>query len=193
VLAFDANHDTRTISLFWDPSKMEPVIDKMIVIKAWESNHHLTGVPSHVKELVDLQALKVEQSKLVETIFTKVIGGLADYFDTRQIGSREMAEVCIKELIALACKQNVDKLVKNLETTVNSLITVFKESIFGNGTPVRQDAEDAVHATTYMLQTNSRGEISRLSISFQFPKVGIFYDCWVQWNVVNSVRQIPPL
>jgi hypothetical protein len=153
---------------------------------------HLTGVSSHVKELVDLQALKVEQLKLAETIFTKVMGGLANYFDTRKIGSGEMTEVRIKELIALACKQNVDKLVKRVETTVNSLKTTFKESSFSSGTPIRQDAEDAVHATTYMLQTNSRGEISRLASNFQFPKAGI-YDCWVQWNVGNSERQIPPL
>jgi hypothetical protein len=171
---------------------MEPVIYKIIVLKAWESNRHLTGMPSHVKVLVDLQALKVEQSKLTETIFTKVMGGLADYFDTQQIGSGEMMEACIKELIALACKQNVDKMVKHVEKTVNSLKTVFKESSFGNGTPVRQDAEDAVHATMYMLQTNSHGEISRLSSNFQFLKVGI-YDCWVQWNVGYSKRQIPPL
>jgi hypothetical protein len=30
---------------------------------AWESNRHLTGVPAHVKELVDLQALRDKQAK----------------------------------------------------------------------------------------------------------------------------------
>ena len=111
VLAFDSNHIARSISIFRDPSKMEPIIDKIIVVKAWESTRHLTGVPSHVKELVDLQALREEQSKLAETIFEKVMAGLTDYFDTRRIGSAEMTEVRIKELISLACKQNVDELV----------------------------------------------------------------------------------
>jgi hypothetical protein len=174
---------------------MEPVLDKIIVVKAWELNRHLTGVPSHFKELVNLQALKVEQSKLAENIFTKLMGGgLADYFDTWQIGSGEMTEARIKELIALVCKQNVDELVKRVETTVDNLKTVFKESSFGNGgTPVRQDAEDAVqHHATFMLPANSGGEISRLPSDFQFPKAGI-YDCWVQWNIGNSEEQIPPL
>jgi hypothetical protein len=194
VLAFDANHIAKTISIFRDGSKMEPVIDKIMVVKAWESTRHLTGVPSHVK-LVDLQALRVEQSKLSDTIFTKVMGGLADYFDTRRIGSGEMTEARIKELIALACKANMDELVKRVENTVDSLKSAFEECSFGNGRPVRQDAEEetgVVHDATYMLRTNTFGEISRLPNDFQFPKAGI-YDCWVQWNVGNSVRQIPPL
>ena len=195
VLAFDSNHVARTISIFRDPSIMEPVISNILVVKAWESNRHMTGVPSHVKELVDLQALKVEQSTLAETIFTKVMGGLTDYFDTRRIGSGEMTEARIKELIALACKQNVDELVKRVETTVDGLKTAFKEASFGNAdAAVRQDAEDAVvpQGATYMLRANNRGEISRLPSNFQFPRAGI-YDCWVQWNVGNAERQIPPL
>jgi hypothetical protein len=196
VLAFDANHIAKTISIFRDGSKMEPVIDKIMVIKAWECTRHLTGMPSHVRELVDLQALRVEQSKLSDVIFTKVMGGLAKYFDTWRIRSGEMPEARIKELIVLACKANMDKLVKRvLETTVNSLKTMFEECSVGTGPPVRQDAEEdavVVHDATYMLQTNSRGEISMLPNNFQFPKAGI-YDCWVQLNVGNSVRQIPPL
>jgi hypothetical protein len=37
----------------------------------WESNIHLTGIPPHVKELVDLHALKEEQLKLAGTIYDK--------------------------------------------------------------------------------------------------------------------------
>ena len=43
---------------------MQLAIDKVNVIHAWESNVHLTGVPPHVKGLVDLNELKVQQSKL---------------------------------------------------------------------------------------------------------------------------------
>jgi hypothetical protein len=70
------------VTLFHDPSKLQPIIDKVIIVKAWELTRHLSGVPSHVKDLVNLQALRVETSKLADTIFTKVMGGLAEYFDT---------------------------------------------------------------------------------------------------------------
>jgi hypothetical protein len=36
VLAFDPNHIARTISLSRDPSKLQPVIHKVLVIQAWE-------------------------------------------------------------------------------------------------------------------------------------------------------------
>ena len=170
---------------------MGPLVDQVMIVKAWESTRHLTGVPSHVKELVDLQALRIEQSQLSVTIFEKVMAGLADYFGTWRIGSGEMTEARIQELIGAACQQNVDKLVKRVEATVNSLKTAFQATTFGNGLPVRQDAEDAANKT-YRLRTNTRGEISRLPSDFQFPNAGI-YDCWVQWNVGNAERQIPPL
>jgi hypothetical protein len=43
---------------------MQLAIDKVKVIQARESNLHLTGIPPHDKELFNLDALKVKQSKL---------------------------------------------------------------------------------------------------------------------------------
>jgi hypothetical protein len=124
-----------------------------------------------------------------ETIFTEVMGVLTEYFDTWQIGGGDMMEACIKEMIVPACKQNEDDLVKHVEYKVESLKTAFQQSTTGNGSrPTRQDATD----TIFMLRTNTHGEISRLPSDFQFPKGGC-YDCWTQWNVGNSERQIPPL
>jgi hypothetical protein len=190
VLAFPPNHIARTISLFLDPSILQPVTDKVIVVRAWESTRHLTGVPSHIKELVDLKALRVEQSKLSETIFERVMGGLTAYFDTRRIGGGEMTEARIREMIALACKQNVDELVRRVEEKVDSLKTVFEQSTTGNaGRPTRQDAADARGTP---LRVNHLGQISRLPNDFQFPSGGM-YDCWTQWNVGDAEREIPPL
>jgi hypothetical protein len=67
-------------------------------------------------------------------------------------------------MIASACLQNVDNLVKHVEEKVGSLKTVFQQSsTAGNGSrPTRQDAADA----TFMLQANTHGEISRLPSNF---------------------------
>jgi hypothetical protein len=164
VLSFDANHAAKTVSIFRDGSITAPVTNKIMVVKAWESNRHLTGMPAHVKELVDLQALRDEQTKLSDTIFTKVMGGLTEYFDTRRIGSGEMTEARIKELISLVRKANMDKLVKCVETTVNSLKTAFEECSFGNGPPCRQDdgEDNVVRNATCQLRANTLGGISRL-------------------------------
>ena len=45
---------------------------------------------------------------------------------------------------------------------------------------------------TYVLCTNRLGQITRLPDDFQFPN-GNAFDCWLQWNVGNAQRQIPPL
>jgi hypothetical protein len=58
VMAFDANHIARSILIFRDLSTIETVFDKIEVVQAWDSRLHLvTGVPPHIKELVDLEAL----------------------------------------------------------------------------------------------------------------------------------------
>jgi hypothetical protein len=102
--------------------------------------------------------VRVEQSKLSGTIFTKVMGGLADYFDTWQIGGRKMMEAHIKEMIAWAGQQNVEDLVKRVKEKVDSLKTGFQQYTTDYSRPIRQDAVDA----TFMLPTNTCGEISRL-------------------------------
>jgi hypothetical protein len=146
VLASNANHIARTISLFLDPTILQPCQGMGI-----NPSFDWRTIPC--QKLVNLQALREEQSKLSDTIFMKVMGGLADYFDTRQIGSGEMMEARIKELIALACKQNTDELVKHVKTTVTILKTAFLASSFGNGIrPVRQDAEDATYTLTSSFQ-----------------------------------------
>jgi hypothetical protein len=63
---------------------MQPVIDKVRVIHAWESFIHLTGILPHVKGLVDLHALKVEQAQLAGTIYEKVMS-----FYTSKLGKSE--------------------------------------------------------------------------------------------------------
>jgi hypothetical protein len=44
---------------------------------------------------------------------------------------------------------------------------------------------------SFPLRAND-GRMSRLPADFQFPKSTAF-DLWVQWNVGNTERQIPPL
>ena len=102
-----------------------------------------------------------------------------------------MAEELIKQMTAEASKLNVDYLVKRMEEKVDCLKIAFQQSTtdsVNGGRPTRQDAGDA----TFMLRTNTCGEISRLPPNFQFPKGGCD-DCWIQWNVGNGKRQIPPL
>jgi hypothetical protein len=152
---------------------------------------YLTGIPPHVKELVDLHELKEEQSKLAGTIYEKVMGGLTKYFEAQQIGGGEMTEAQIKDMMAEACKTNVENLVECFEEKLESLTSTFEQSVGNVGLLMRQISA-APTQENFLLQTNPQGEISRLPNNFQFPKGGI-YDCWVQWNVGHSEQGIPAL
>jgi hypothetical protein len=195
VLGFDPNHIARTsISIFRDPASMQPANDKVSVIHAWDSNVHLTGIPPHVKGLVNLHELKVEQAELAGVIYEKVMTGMTEYFKARRIGGGNMTEARIKDMIASACQRNVEHLVERFEEKLQTLADTFEEAVStrpnrpleGVNRPRRQVQP------TFMLRTNPRGEISRLPNDFEFPKGGM-YDCWVQWNVGHIDRQIPPL
>jgi hypothetical protein len=194
VLTFDPNHTARTsISIFLDPSKMQLAINKVKVIHAWESNLHLTGIPPHIKALVNLHAIKVKQSKMAGTmIYKKVMGGLTEYFEAWQIGGREMTEAQIKDMIAQACKQNVEHLVECVEEKLESLAHTIEQSTVSNDRPTRRRINTLQTQENFLLQTNPHDEISRLPNDFQFPK-GSMYDCWIQWNVGHSKRQPPAL
>jgi hypothetical protein len=80
----------------------------------------LTGIPPHVKELVDLHSLKVEQSKLAGTIYDKVMEGMTAYFEVRRIGGGDMTESRMKEMIASACQQNVEDIARCFEEKLKS-------------------------------------------------------------------------
>jgi hypothetical protein len=123
---------------FLDPSKMELAINSVKVIHAWNSNRHLTGIPAHVKELADLHELKLEQSRLAQLIYKKVMNGLTEYFDAQQIGGGEMTKAPMKEMIATVCQENVEHLTERFEQKLHNFADPFKGSLAGNGRPKRQ-------------------------------------------------------
>jgi hypothetical protein len=68
VLSFGPNHIARdAIPIFRDPSKMQPAIGKVKIVYAWEDNCGITGVPPHIKQLIDLEALRESTASLAES------------------------------------------------------------------------------------------------------------------------------
>jgi hypothetical protein len=55
------------------------VFDKIKTVLVWESRLHVvTGVPPHIKELVDLEALRKEHSQLTDKVDEKVMNCLRE-------------------------------------------------------------------------------------------------------------------
>ena len=54
----------------------------------------VTGVPPHIKELVDLEALRKEHSELTNKVYEKDdMNWLREYFEVRHIGGGQLTDV----------------------------------------------------------------------------------------------------
>jgi hypothetical protein len=157
--------------------------------------HAITGVPPHIKELVELVALRKDYAALTDKVYDKVMTGLREYFDVRKIGGGEMTEARVREMIADGCRHNSEDLIEQIGAKLDSLAVAFEKSTGGGRLEIArnvQPPQQQQQEETYVLRTNTQGQITRLPNDFQFPN-GNAYDCWMQWNIGNAVRQIPPL
>ena len=138
VLCFAPNHIARNgLPIFRDPSKMEPAIGKIKIIYAWEDNCNITGVPPHIKQLVDLEAIWDSTSSLAESVEKAVLKGVTEYFEVRRIGGGEIAEARVKEMIASAVasaiEQNTEELMRRFDNKLDSLGDAFGEASGNTG------------------------------------------------------------
>jgi hypothetical protein len=82
VLNFGPNHIARnSIPIFRDPVKMRLAIGKVKIVYAWGANCNITGVPPHIKQLVDLEAICNLMASLAESAEKAVMVGTTKYFE----------------------------------------------------------------------------------------------------------------
>jgi hypothetical protein len=97
VLNFAPNHLARNIPIFRDTSKVQAAIGKIKIVYAWEDNcGTITGVPLHIKQLVDLEAIRDSTASLAQSVEKAVMVGITEYFDVWRIGGGEITEARVK-------------------------------------------------------------------------------------------------
>ena len=195
VMAFDPNHFARGLGIYSDLSKLAPSVGKVKIVKAWDRthDHHITGVPPHIKQMVDLEELKLEHSGLCNKVCNQLMERMTQYFEGRHIGGGEMTEARVQEMISEACKQNTTELTTRIENKVDELVAAFDESSGSGGRRLGSIAAGSgTQRQSFALRATNDGRISRLPVDFQFPK-STAYDLWVHWNVGNTERKIPAL
>jgi hypothetical protein len=189
VTAFAPSHIARrNIPIFCDPSRIACAIEKVKLVHAWESRElHLTGVPPHVKELVDLDALRRESLEVADKVYEKVMTGLKEYLESRGIGGGELTEARIRDMIASATGKYFERLEKKLDN-----LNINKD---GPNRASHQDTierDNAQEVERYALRADGLGQLTRIPADFEFSTSNT-YNCWVQWNVGNRAQSIPPI
>jgi hypothetical protein len=142
---------------------------------------------------VDLEAIHDSTASLAQSVEKAVMVGITEYFEVWRIGSGDITEGRVKEMIACAVATaiagNTEELImKRFDNKLESLGSAFGEASGNNG---GQAAASRRTTAAFDLQTHG-GILSQLPDNFRFPHSNS-YDCWTQWNIGNLERSIPPL
>ena len=197
ILALPSNHAARSIVLYKQEELRNELAPHVRTLTAWDNDlaAKLTGIPPHIKSLVDIAGIKEEQSKIVEQVFKKVMDGLTGYFDEKEIGGGNLTEGRIKSMISSSLEGPMKALGEQISkmgvgatntatnTTTNTTTTANgTTTTTANNNPPKQTFTPHLHG----------GKYNKLPKDFQFPKAGVA-DLWQRWNVGDTERQIPPL
>jgi hypothetical protein len=133
VFNFAPNHLARNIPIFRDTSKIQAAIGKIKIVYAWEDNcGTITGVPPHIKQLVDLEAIHNSTASLAQLVEKAVMVGITECFDVWHIGGRDITEGRVKYMIpsafATAISQNTEDLMQQFDNKLDSLGSAFGQA-----------------------------------------------------------------
>ena len=188
---FAPNHAARSIPVYRDISLTEDLEDAAGSVLAWNTGHSVTGVPTYIRSLVDLAAMKSRQKELVGEVVRQVMAGVTKYFDDRRIGGGDMTEARINDIVGGALKEQFGSFEIRLEKQVQTLSENFAKAT-GNTVPLELVTETTTKKKTVMTLSAFGGKLLRLPRDFQFPMLGV-QDLWIKWNVGDETRGIPPL
>lgn len=195
----NGNHIARNgVSIFRNLNSFAGLVEKVKVVRAWESRDLvITGVPPHIKQIVDLEKLRESSASLPETVTKMVMTDLTIYLESKGIGGGELTEARLKEMIdstAGACVRNVEKklddLKKAFETASGQRNRILLDQA-GEQLVVNNEERNERDRESYPLRMR-KGLLTRLPEDFEFPS-STAWDCWERWNVGNKERGVPPL
>jgi hypothetical protein len=188
ILQLPPNHVARSILMFCQssPSVHTNVLaDHVNIIHSWETNTELSGIPPHMKTLVDIVAIRESQDKMVDRVFNKVVAGVKDLLDTRKITGGELTESRLKDMIKTATAPDFQVLNVRFDQLLD------RRHPLQPPRPFESMESDDSRQPVDELRLNG-GLLSRLPANYEFPQAGV-YDLWIKWNVRDTVRKIPPL
>ncbi len=100
ILHLPQNHAARSISLYHQSSLCNMLATHVQVVNSWATKKVLTGIPPHVKILVDVAAIRATQETIIERVYTRLMSGVTDLLYDRQIGGGELTDSRLNSLSA---------------------------------------------------------------------------------------------
>ena len=195
VASLPPGHLAHNIPIFRRPEMLEPVdMHQTRLLYSWETEGGYTasGVPPHIKELVEIEDMKKKLATMSEDIERRVVEGVTDYFNRQQIGedfTRQELHVMLQE----ASSNTINSVVKEVMTEISEKFDTIIEKFEGvvpahlnpnqNGGPPRPPPRPVNLAG---------GTFTRLPLNWRFP-CGTCLDLWMQWCMDDTAGNVPAL
>lgn len=192
ILNLHPSHAARSISLYCQSSMHNALANHVQMVHSWETNIALTGIPPHIKLLVDMASVKAMQERLLEELTTKVLSGITSILDERQLGGGELTEGRVIAIVNNALQGQLPAQFDNLSQTLTQRLDAIATSAPALFESQEQSRGPTVNRQTFELRSHGNGILSRLPVDYDYPSAGV-YDCWVKWNISDTERGIPPL
>ena len=187
ILHLLPNHAARSISIYRQSALCNELATHVQIVNSWETNKDLTRIPPHVKILVDVAAIRATQEKIIERLYERLMSGVTDLFDDQHIGDGELTKAQLNTMVANSVAPQFEAINLTLTQAFSHLSQASPARDFGE-TPCAETFSNAI----FPIRTNGNGMFSRLLYDYEFPQAGA-YDCWIKWNIGDTVRGIPPL
>lgn len=161
---------------------------------AWDDDHVITGVPPHIRQLVELQLVREQTTNVVENVTKSVMDKVSEYFDQQSIGENLTVER-VKAIVASATSQQINTVVTELTTNLSKQIESLTLAL--EGTRIcNSESQHGLHHSRQQRDLaylgTSNGRLQRLPNDWRFPE-GSPIQLWTQWNVGDNTKQVPPL
>jgi len=192
ILNLQPNHAARSISLYCQSSMHNELANHVNMVHSWETNIALTGIPPHIKLLVDMASIKRTQEHLLEELTARVVAGIENVLDDRQIGGGELTEGRVSAIVNTALQGRFDHLSQALTSRLDAIAATAPALFQSSVEEQNQTGVIPLDLQTYELRSHGNGILSRLPSTYDFPSAGV-YDCWVKWNIKDTQNKIPPL
>ena len=196
VLSLSDHHVARSIPLYRQSTISNNLKPHVKVVRSWETSEAMTGIPPHIKSLLDISQIQEQMGLIVEKVYSRVMEGMKSYFEERSIGGGELTEGRIRGMISDSLDAQFSNLKKDLDARFAASLKPATNSTTNNTntaidlTDARELAE-ATEVEKYPLRLRN-GMLSRVPSNFEFPKAGV-YDVWVKWNIGDTEQGVPPL
>ena len=171
ILHLPPNHAARSISIYRQSALCNELATHVQKVNSWETNKVLTGIPPHIKILVDVAAIMATQETIIERLYARLMSEVTDLLNDRHFGGEELTEAQLNTMVANAVAPQFEAINLTLTQAFSHLSQASPAHDFGETA-----CTETFSIATFPIRTHGNDMYSGLPYDYEFPQAGA-YDC----------------